>query len=121
MNTRSQAIILITIMLVLGTLAVLAMSVAGQPRPTSVGAYRTPGAQFPDGVWRVNVDIQPGVYRAVGSGGCYWQRLADLSGRFGAIIQVGGPYLPNTPLAVTIMPGDMAFHSAGCGLWVRAR
>lgn len=119
MSGRNGAIILITLVLALGTVGVVAAAETGRARPTSVGVFPTAKGQFADGLWRVNIDIQPGVYLTVAGGGCYWQRLANLSGRFNAITRNGGPYLPNTPLAVTVMPDDMAFHSSGCGLWTR--
>ncbi len=71
---------------------------------------------FGDGVQIVGEDVQPGIYE---TGivdelfGCYWERLAGLSGDFEEI-------LANNNVAghdvVEIMPADVAFDS-DCGGW----
>ena len=77
-----------------------------------------PNATIIDGVWRVGSDIQPGLYRTVPPerdfGGCYWARLADLSGTFDAIIASG---YSDSPVYVEIEASDAAFEATDCGIW----
>jgi hypothetical protein len=79
------------------------------PIPTS-----TPDPNFiRRGTHIVNVDIEPGIYRGVAGIGilasCYWERLEDLSGEFGAIIaneNAQGQFY------VEVTDDDFAFHVA---------
>ncbi|MCM6776452.1 hypothetical protein NDR87_21140 [Nocardia sp. CDC159] len=80
-----------------------------------------------DGLYRVGVDIQPGIYQAPGTNdpnhGCFWRRLRH--------IQQPGDYAdPNhyiiasdftysTPVRVLIKPTDVAFASTNCGAWIK--
>ena len=73
-------------------------------------------ATFTDGIWRVGVEIEPGLYRAVPEGrlSCYWERLTDVSGSFDDLIANGRT---DDPTQVRIMPTDFAFMSRNCGTW----
>ncbi len=63
----------------------------------------------------VGSDIQPGTYRTrERAPGCYWTRLAGLSGELGDIIANGHE---TGPAIITIAQGDKAFESKRCGLW----
>lgn len=73
-------------------------------------------APFSDGVYLVNVDIQPGVWRSDGTGSnCYWARLRNLRGENDVIENVTGA----TPTLVAIGPSDLAFKASRCGNWSR--
>ena len=69
-----------------------------------------------DGLWRVGVDIAPGVYRVEADDGCYWARVSDFSGS--EIISNANPV---GPTVVTIDPTDVGFQSQRCGTWVIQR
>jgi hypothetical protein len=69
---------------------------------------------FPDGTYRVGVDIQPGTYQASSPTSCYWARLRGFSGGLGDII-ANELYVG----IVTINPGDVGFQSHSCGSWSR--
>ena len=51
--------------------------------------YPTPATAFPEefdsGVYLVNIDIKPGLYKGTEEG-CYWERLKDLFGGFDGIL-----------------------------------
>ena len=85
---------------------------AGEPTEEPEPAGNT----FGDGTWVVGSDIKPGTYRAADAGnGCYWQRLKNFSGSFGAIIANGNGI--GGPLIVTIEKTDEGFSSEDCGDW----
>lgn len=64
-----------------------------------------------DGIWIVGLDIEPGTYRSMSGGGCYWARLSDTSGD-GIITNGSG-----ARQVVTVAATDRAFETAGCGSW----
>jgi hypothetical protein len=67
-----------------------------------------------DGSYFVGDEIEPGLYRAIGSGFCYWERLSGFGGSFNEIIANGsGPQE-----IVSIAASDVGFTSSGCGPWV---
>jgi hypothetical protein len=71
---------------------------------------------FSDGSYSVPGDIKPGTYHTFGpTSDCYWERAT----RNGDII--ANNFVSNAPggVVVTIRPGDGAFKSEGCDLWVR--
>lgn len=73
------------------------------------------------GVHRVPEDVAPGVYKTDGPAEsttpiCYWARLKDTTGSLGAVSANG---LPQGPATVTILAGDKAFETSGCGPWVK--
>ncbi len=77
-----------------------------------------PVEEIGEGTWRVGEDIVAGTYRTPGPdssgfGMCYWDRAADASGEFGAIITNG---ILEGPGVVTIEDGEV-FTSNGCTPW----
>lgn len=75
-----------------------------------------------DGVYRVGVDIRPGVYESPGpadpAGPCDWRRLWQLEGdntNMKYIIENNVTELG--PLRVTIKPTDAGFTTRNCGPW----
>jgi len=70
--------------------------------------------QFPDGDYRVGVEVPPGTYSATNPEHCYWERLEGFSGEFDEIIanDFGSGI-------VTISPSDPAFSSSSCGIWTK--
>jgi hypothetical protein len=69
---------------------------------------------FGNGTYAVPSDVQPGTYRAVGRGTCYWARMRGFGGELNDIIANGN----SVPEIVTIQPGDAGFQTQGCGRWV---
>jgi hypothetical protein len=69
------------------------------------------------GFWLVNAQLQPGVYRANVSSGCYWERLRNFGGTLDGIIandfiSSGGQQL------VEVRSGDAGFDAnSSCGTW----
>ncbi|MDI3341346.1 MAG: hypothetical protein QJR03_12525 [Sphaerobacter sp.] len=94
-----------------------APSPAPSPSPSPVPSPSpAPPAGFPDGTYRVGVDIQPGTYRNTDSSQlCYWERLSGFSGELDDIIANG---LSLARVIVTIAPTDAGFSSEDCGRWV---
>ena len=92
---------------------------AGDPGPAFmvVDWAATPNEAFGDGTWLVGDDIQPGRYRVVAEGSCYWARLSGVTGDLDDIItnEIG-----SGPTYVQILPTDVAFKSTGCGMWTKA-
>jgi len=74
-----------------------------------------PGGTFGDGTYLVGAQVTPGTYRTrTPADGCYWERLSGLSGELGHIIANS---FSDYVQVVTIAPGDVAFHTDGCGTW----
>jgi hypothetical protein len=69
---------------------------------------------FGDGVHLVGVHIAPGRYRAEGVTGCYWARLAGVTGGFSDIL--ANDNVDGTA-TVEIGASDAAFESSRCGEW----
>ncbi|MFJ5698366.1 hypothetical protein [Arthrobacter sp. NPDC093139] len=68
-----------------------------------------------DGTYKVGTHIQPGLYKATGTGsGCYWERLSGFSGGFD---DINANYFGAARTYVQILPGDVGFMSSGCGSW----
>jgi hypothetical protein len=80
------------------------------PAPSRTPAPTRTPTQTPDpnlvepGMYLINVDIKPGIYRGLGS--CYWERLKDASGTFDAIIANGNT---ENQFYVQINESDFAF------------
>ena len=96
---------------------------AGPPGPRGeqgaafmvVGWVTPPNNSFTSGTWRVGYDIEPGLYRTIPTGSCYWERVSDFSGGFSAIIANDNT---RSPTYVQISPTDVGFHAASnCGTW----
>lgn len=73
-----------------------------------------------NGVHQVGVDIEPGTYRTSGPSRsdipmCYYARLRNNSGEFGAIISNN---VVEGPAVVTVKSGEY-FESSSCSGWVR--
>ncbi|MFG1947712.1 hypothetical protein [Nonomuraea sp. NPDC048826] len=84
------------------------------PEQTESGPLTTaPG----DGQYLVGEDIKPGTYKTAGTDGftCYWARLKDASGEFGAIIANGNV---SGQTRVTLKKGEY-FETKGCQDWKR--
>lgn len=70
---------------------------------------------FAAGTYRVGVDIAPGRYTSAGRAGCYWERLAGLSGELDDILANDFQNFVG-PVLVDILSSDVAFMlNAGCG------
>lgn len=69
-----------------------------------------------DGTFLVGEDIEPGTYRTAGPDGfgCYWERLGDLSGGIGSIVDNG---IAQGSTVVKIASSDAAFRTQGCASW----
>ncbi|MEV5649699.1 hypothetical protein AB0L57_15760 [Nocardia sp. NPDC052254] len=90
-------------------------------------AAADPATSIPgDGLYRVGVDIAPGIYQSAGPAdpahACSWQRLWEIA-------PPGDTADPNkyisasddthnAPVRVLIKPNDVAFHASNCGGWV---
>ncbi len=67
-----------------------------------------------DGTFNVGTDVVPGIYSSagpVGSGTCYWKRMANPDG---ALIDNA---ISKRPQVVQIDAGDKAFKTTGCQTW----
>ncbi|MFC0109490.1 hypothetical protein [Kibdelosporangium aridum] len=76
------------------------------PKPTGIG----------EGIYAVGSDIEPGRYKTEGGGRCYFARLKDDSGSFGAIIANNNL---DGPGSVTVKKGEF-FEVKGSCTWVKA-
>jgi curved DNA-binding protein CbpA len=83
----------------------IASATDGQPADNS--------ATFSDGRWLVGEEMEPGIWRAVRSRNCSWQRLASIEGDTD-IVAASGSYL-----TVELQELDAAFVSEGCGWWTQ--
>lgn len=93
--------------------AVPSSSQAGRNKPVE---HAPPVADFVpgDGTWLIGKEIKRGMYTSEGGPTCYWARLSDLSGEIEGV--VANSFKPG-PQKVAFGPKDVAFESAGCGLW----
>jgi hypothetical protein len=78
----------------------------------------TPSAALLDGLHRVGVEVQPGVYQTIGpsgtnAGGCYWTRT-DIGG---GIIDNGVEAGPST---ITVTANELV-ETEGCQPWQKVR
>lgn len=65
-----------------------------------------------DGIFVVGPDIEPGLYKAEASSGCYYARLRSMGGGLNAIITNNNV---DGPLAITVESTDAAVELSGCG------
>ena len=80
-----------------------------------MGWAGAPGG-FGNGTHLVGTDVEPGTYRAqAGPEGCYWERLAGLSGDGDDII--ANQIVDEGAALVAIASTDTAFNSNGCSRW----
>jgi len=71
--------------------------------------------RFVDGIWRVGIDIQPGLYWTPTADG-YWARLSGFGGTIHDIIANGNNA---GPTYVQIAATDAGFESSRCSYWIR--
>lgn len=64
---------------------------AAQPTdaPSASSTQQQDSTTIISGTYLVGSEIKPGIYKSEGSDSCYWVRLKDLSGDFGAILANG--------------------------------
>jgi Tfp pilus assembly protein PilN len=68
-----------------------------------------------DGIWMVGDEVQPGIYKAQGSGSaCYWARLSSLD-----TTDILNNHFGSANVSVEITNSDFAFETAGCGSWIK--
>ncbi|WP_024799429.1 hypothetical protein [Nocardia sp. BMG51109] len=97
-----------------------AVTVLGSGTAAAEPATSMPG----DGLYRVGVDILPGIYQAPGSSdpdhACQWQRLRKIPGPGEDVNQsvIAAEVTHVTPVRTLIKPGEVAFTSVNCGPWV---
>jgi hypothetical protein len=89
------------------------------PAPVAPPLPAGPATTFTDGTYVPGTDIVPGTYRTSGPAPgaielCYWSRMKDTSGDFGAIIAND---IAQGPSTVTIRTSDGAFKTSGCNVW----
>lgn len=89
---------------------------ANTPTPIPTDTPTGPRDQFGDGLWRVNIDIIPGMYRTEGGEDCYWERIKDFSGGFESIIANGNQ---SGPIVAEVAATDAGFGSQRCGVWLK--
>ncbi|HET6298613.1 MAG TPA: hypothetical protein VFG33_34895 [Kribbella sp.] len=68
-----------------------------------------------DGTWLLGAEIKRGTYKSAGGFTCYWARLADLTGEYGAILSNG--FARPGPQKVALGPEVAALATSGCGPW----
>lgn len=74
-----------------------------------------------EGTLLVPAEVKPGTYRATvpaDSSNCYWARLKGTSHELENVIANGNAN-PGAKVTVTVKPTDKAFHSEGCGAWIK--
>jgi hypothetical protein len=85
-----------------------------------------PGTAIPgDGVYRIGIDIVPGIYQSAGApdpaSGCFWQRLWHVAEPGDETdpnhYVIASDYTRGAPIRVLIRPADVAFRAANCGVW----
>ncbi|MEU6558709.1 hypothetical protein [Nocardia nova] len=89
-------------------------------------AAADPATSIPgDGLYRVGVDIAPGIYQSVGPADpahpCAWQRLREIPPADAAEPNsyiVASDETRTAPVRVLIKPTDVGFHASNCGGWI---
>lgn len=66
-----------------------------------------------EGVYRVGPDVEPGTYRSVDNGSCYWSVNADANGEDIITNGIGGGS------QLTTLSEGQFFETSGCNDWVR--
>jgi len=106
-----------------GTLAIAgAMASAAVTLGSGVAAAQPADVMPHDGIYRVGVDIHPGVWEAPGTPdpatGCDWGRLWAVDGEETDMDHIiANNYTREHPVRVTIKPTDLAFETKSCGPW----
>ena len=93
---------------------VIARSTASTTTPATTTPAGPATTIRKDGTYMVGTQIEPGTWQATGGSFCYWERMKDLTGGFGSILDNG---LESGQQLVTILPTDKAFKTQGCGTW----
>jgi hypothetical protein len=78
------------------------------------------GPPIPDGMWRVGVDVSPGVYGARGSAICTWKRLSNARHDATSVIEEGTIGIGGFEV-LTIQANDAFFETRGCEHWDRVQ
>ena len=90
-------------------------------------AGAAPATTIPrDGLYRVGVDITPGIYQSAGPSdpahACFWQRLWKIPGPNDHSDPnqyiVASDLTHTAPVRVMIKTTDVGFEAVGCGAWV---
>lgn len=79
---------------------------------------RPEGAPYPDGMWRVGVDISTGRYRSAGSTTCEWRKLSN-AGHDSAAIISQGTIASGTTFELEVTADTAFFWTRGCMGWHR--
>ena len=88
-------------------------AVAARERKVAAAERGLNATAFPgDGTFLVGHDVQPGLYRAAASSGCYWARLRDLTGGIDSIADNNNT---DGQVTVQILASDRAIEVARCG------
>jgi hypothetical protein len=78
-----------------------------------------PSDELRPGMWLVDAQAPPGLYRSSAGSGCYWERLRDFAGHASGVIArdlIASP----THTFVSIAAEDAGFSAtAECGTWSR--
>jgi hypothetical protein len=72
---------------------------------------------FGAGMYIVNTDVAPGIYRSAAGKDCYWQRMSDFTGQTTSGVIANG--IGTAHPVVTIKASDRGFSSSRCGTWRR--
>ncbi|MFD5244979.1 hypothetical protein ACFWIW_10570 [Amycolatopsis sp. NPDC058340] len=83
---------------------------AAPPVTTAPPSPTGPLTEFGDGTYKVGEDIAAGTYKSPGGAFCYWARLRNDSGDFGAIIT---NHAGSGPARVTVKKGEF-LEVSGC-------
>ena len=84
---------------------------AAPPVTTAPPAPTGPLTEFGEGTYKVGEDIAAGTYKSAGGDYCYWARLKNDSGDFGAII---ANHIGSGPARVTVKKGEFLEVSGTC-------
>ena len=84
------------------------------PGPSPTPTPTLEEAVYPPGMYRVGVDIQPGLYE--GHDRCYWYRLKGASGEYRDIIALGLNPRGGGRFFVEILPNDKFFKLEACSV-----
>lgn len=110
-----------------GTLAIAGAIASAATLLATGTAAAAPATNIPrDGLYRVGIDIVPGIYQSVGSTdpvhACYWQRLWKIAGPGDHSDPnqyiVASDITHTTPVRVMITATDVGFKAVNCGAWV---
>jgi hypothetical protein len=84
---------------------------------STLGPSLAPGQDIPQGMFRVGVDVRPGVHSTSGNPICSWSRLRNARHEEGSAIASGS--VDGLVGFVTIQADDAYFETRGCEPWGR--